>query len=44
VDIEEIVADTNYKPVLDEQTLATVLEAAYVLQELNPKPQQTAKD
>ncbi len=37
---EEIVAEEKDKPVLDEQTLANLLEAAYVLQEHNRKLQE----
>ena len=37
---DEIVPDEKKKPVLDEQTLAKLLEAAYVLQEHNRELQQ----
>lgn len=37
---KEIVSDKNDKPVFDEQTLARVLEAAYVLQEHNRERQE----
>ena len=37
---KEIVSEEKDKPVLDEQTLAKLLEAAYVLQEHNRELQQ----
>ena len=37
---KEIVSEEKHKPVLDEQTLANLLEAAYVLQEHNRKQQE----
>lgn len=38
---KEIVSEEKDKPVVDEQTLAKLLEAAYVLQEHNRKRQET---
>jgi GAF domain-containing protein len=37
---KEIVSEEKHKPVLDEQTLANLLEAAYVLQEHNRERQE----
>ena len=41
---KEIVSEEKDKPVLDEQTLANLLEAAYVLQEHNRKVQEMELD